>query len=156
MLLAVGRQRRREQVDLRDLVALDDRREAGGVGDVQLLVRQAFISEMTGPTLLVNAVSLNSTIFNGARLIGPAVAGLVIGASGGDTAPAFFVNAGSFAFTMGASCVSISSTISSSPKRAFQPQSLAASLSSIERGQLAAMAWRKSGTHAIVKPGMRC
>jgi hypothetical protein len=57
---------------------------------------------MTGPTLLANAVSLNSTIFNGARLIGPAVAGLVIGGSGGNTAPAFFVNAGSFAFTIGA------------------------------------------------------
>jgi hypothetical protein len=59
------------------------------------------------------------------------------------------------AFTIGASCVSISSTISSSPKRAFQPQSFAASLSSIERGQLAAIAWRKSGTQSIVKPGMR-
>jgi len=74
----------------------------GAVSAIDAPVRQAFVSEMVGPELLANAVSLNSTIFNGARLIGPAVAGLLIGASGGNTAPAFFVNAGSFAFTMGA------------------------------------------------------
>ena len=78
---------------------------AGGLGAaaaVDAPVRQAFVSEMVGPGLLANAVSLNSTIFNGARLVGPAVAGLLIGASGGNTAPAFFVNAASFAFTIGA------------------------------------------------------
>jgi MFS family permease len=74
----------------------------GAVSAIDAPVRQAFVSEMTGPSVLANAVSLNSTIFNGARLIGPAVAGLLIGGSGGNTAPAFFVNAGSFAFTIGA------------------------------------------------------
>src|SRR6476661_390123 len=78
---------------------------AGGLGAVSAVdapVRQAFVSEMVGPALLANAVGLNSTIFNGARLVGPSVAGLLIGASGGNTAPAFFVNAASFAFTIGA------------------------------------------------------
>jgi MFS family permease len=78
---------------------------AGGLGAVAAIdapVRQAFVSEMVGPGLLTNAVGLNSTIFNGARLIGPALAGLLIGASSGDTAPAFFVNAASFAFTIAA------------------------------------------------------
>jgi MFS family permease len=74
----------------------------GAVSAVDAPVRQAFVSEMVGPGLLTNAVGLNSTIFNGARLIGPSIAGLVIGASGGDTAPAFFVNAASFAFTIAA------------------------------------------------------
>jgi MFS family permease len=76
---------------------------AGGLGAVAAVdapVRQAFVSEMVGPGLLANAVSLNSTIFNGARLVGPAVAGLLIGAASGNTAPAFFVNAASFAFTI--------------------------------------------------------
>lgn len=76
---------------------------AGGLGAVAAIdapVRQAFVSEMVGPELLTNAVGLNSTIFNGARLIGPSLAGLLIGASAGDTAPAFFVNAASFAFTI--------------------------------------------------------
>jgi MFS family permease len=78
---------------------------AGGLGAVSAVdapVRQAFVSEMVGPGLLANAVSLNSTIFNGARLVGPAVAGLLIAASSGSTAPAFFVNAASFAFTIAA------------------------------------------------------
>jgi MFS family permease len=78
---------------------------AGGLGAVSAIdvpVRQAFVSEMVGPGLLANAVSLNSTIFNGARLVGPSIAGLLIGAAGGNTAPAFFVNAASFAFTIAA------------------------------------------------------
>src|SRR3954471_19451110 len=74
----------------------------GAVSAIDAPVRQAFVSEMVGPELLANAVSLNSTIFNGARLIGPAVAGLLIGAASGNTAPAFFVNAASFAFTIAA------------------------------------------------------
>ena len=74
----------------------------GSVSAVDAPVRQAFVSEMVGPELLPNAVSLNSTIFNGARLVGPALAGLLIGASGGDTAPAFLLNAGSFVVTIAA------------------------------------------------------
>ncbi|HEX2073612.1 MAG TPA: MFS transporter [Geodermatophilus sp.] len=78
---------------------------AGGLGAVSAVdapVRQSFVSEMVGPELLVNAVSLNSTIFNSARLVGPALAGLLIGAASGDTAPAFLVNAASFGFTIAA------------------------------------------------------
>jgi MFS family permease len=74
----------------------------GSVAAVDAPVRQSFVSEMVGPALLPNAVSLNSTIFNGARLVGPSLAGLLIGAASGDTAPAFFVNAASFAFTIAA------------------------------------------------------
>ncbi|MGY1705549.1 MFS transporter [Geodermatophilus sp. SYSU D00697] len=74
----------------------------GAVSAIDAPVRQAFVSEMVGPEYLANAVSLNSTIFNGARLVGPSVAGLVIGAASGDTAPAFLVNAASFASTIGA------------------------------------------------------
>jgi predicted MFS family arabinose efflux permease len=57
---------------------------------------------MVGPERLANAVSLNSTVFNGARLVGPAVAGALIAAAGGDTGPAFLVNAATFAVTIGA------------------------------------------------------
>jgi MFS family permease len=72
----------------------------GAVAAIDSPVRQSFVSEMVGPGLLSNAVGLNSTIFNGARLVGPSLAGLLIGASSGNTAPAFFINAGSFAFTI--------------------------------------------------------
>jgi MFS family permease len=45
--------------------------------------RQSFVSEMVGPDDLTNAVGLNSASFNLARLVGPALAGLLIGALGG-------------------------------------------------------------------------
>jgi MFS family permease len=64
--------------------------------------RQSFVSEMVGPEHLANAVSLNSTAFNAARLIGPAVAGALIAAAGGNTAPTFLANAASFAATIAA------------------------------------------------------
>src|ERR1019366_1622414 len=56
--------------------------------------RQTFVVEMVGAADLPNAIALNSAIFNLARIAGPALAGLVIGAVG--TPAAFFVNAASF------------------------------------------------------------
>ena len=56
--------------------------------------RQAFTVEMTSREDLLNAVSLNSSIFNGARVIGPSIAGIVIGVFG--TPVCFFVNGLSF------------------------------------------------------------
>ncbi len=44
--------------------------------------RQTFVSEMVGPRMLRNAVSLNSANFQSARLVGPAVAGVMISAVG--------------------------------------------------------------------------
>lgn len=45
--------------------------------------RQSFVSEMVGPEDLTNAVGLNSASFNAARLVGPALAGVMIAALGG-------------------------------------------------------------------------
>jgi hypothetical protein len=45
--------------------------------------RQAFVSEMVGPEDVPNAIGLNSTAFNSARLVGPGLAGLLIAALGG-------------------------------------------------------------------------
>ncbi|MFE6619294.1 MFS transporter [Streptomyces sp. NPDC008086] len=56
--------------------------------------RQSFVSEMVGPDQLQNAVSLNSANFQSARLIGPAVAGLMI--TGVGTGWAFLANGLSF------------------------------------------------------------
>ena len=44
--------------------------------------RQAFVIEMVGKQDLMNAIALNSSVFNGAAVIGPAIAGLIIGAFG--------------------------------------------------------------------------
>ncbi|MFI8518762.1 MFS transporter [Streptomyces sp. NPDC085481] len=56
--------------------------------------RQSFVSEMVGPDQLRNAVSLNSANFQSARLIGPAVAGLMIASIGSGWA--FLINGLSF------------------------------------------------------------
>lgn len=44
--------------------------------------RQAFVIEMVGREDLMNAIALNSSVFNGAAVVGPSVAGVLIGAVG--------------------------------------------------------------------------
>lgn len=56
--------------------------------------RQAFVSELVGKEDLPNAIALNSATFNGARVVGPAVAGVLIALIG--TGPVFLVNFASF------------------------------------------------------------
>jgi MFS family permease len=70
---------------------------AAGLGCVNFLdnpTRQAFVTELVGPERLTNAISLNSVVINGARIIGPAFAGLLIATVG--IAPSFLLNAASF------------------------------------------------------------
>ena len=57
--------------------------------------RQTFVSELVGEDDLSNAVGLNSTSFNAARMIGPAVAGVLIAGVG--TGWVFLINAVSYA-----------------------------------------------------------
>ena len=63
----------------------------GLVTAVDTPVRQSFVVEMVGRDELANAVAINSTIFNSARIMGPALAGVMITAVG--TGWAFLVNA---------------------------------------------------------------
>jgi MFS family permease len=57
--------------------------------------RQSFVSEMVDEANLSNAVALNSSSFNAARMIGPAVAGVLISSVGSGVV--FLINAASFA-----------------------------------------------------------
>jgi len=61
--------------------------------------RQSFVSEMVPVGKLPNAVGLNSTSFNAARLIGPAVAGVAVAAIG--TGWVILANAVTYAFVVG-------------------------------------------------------
>jgi MFS family permease len=65
----------------------------GVAGAIDSPIRQSFVVEMVGPSELPNAVALNATTFNLARIVGPAVAGLLISALG--TGWAFLGNAAS-------------------------------------------------------------
>ena len=67
----------------------------GSVAALDAPVRQTFVAELVGDRYLSNAVALNSTCFNAARMIGPAVAGIVIATVG--TGWAFAINGISFA-----------------------------------------------------------
>jgi len=67
----------------------------GAVNAVDNPARQAFLVELVGPDRLVNAVSLGSALINGARTIGPALAGVVIATAGVELC--FGLNALSFA-----------------------------------------------------------
>jgi MFS family permease len=66
----------------------------GVANTVDMPTRQAFIVEMVGRDDLMNAIALNSAMFNAARIVGPALAGFAIAHWG--TPVAFFVNALSF------------------------------------------------------------
>jgi MFS family permease len=66
----------------------------GSVNAVDNPTRQSFVIEMVGPDRVVNAVSLNSVIVQAARIVGPALAGLLIAAFG--VVPCFALNALTF------------------------------------------------------------
>jgi MFS family permease len=66
----------------------------GLANTLDMPTRQSFIVEMVGKDDLASAIALNSAMFNGARMIGPAVAGLLVDRFG--VAPAFGLNGLSF------------------------------------------------------------
>jgi MFS family permease len=67
----------------------------GSVNAVDNPTRQSFVIEMVGPDRVVNAVSLNSVIVQSARIVGPAIGGLLIAGFG--VGLCFGVNALTFA-----------------------------------------------------------
>ena len=71
----------------------------GAVNAVDMPARQSFTSEMVDDRAdLMNAIALNASMFNAARMIGPAVAGILVGAVG--LAWAFLLNGLSFIAVM--------------------------------------------------------
>ena len=67
---------------------------------IDIPARQAYITDLVGRPDLPNAVALNSVVFNGARIVGPAVAGLLIARFG--VAMAFWLNGLSFVAVLAA------------------------------------------------------
>src|SRR5262249_12523531 len=55
----------------------------GVVNAFDIPARQSFLVEMVGREDLMNAIALNSSMVNGARVVGPAIAGLLVAAGGG-------------------------------------------------------------------------
>lgn len=66
----------------------------GMANTLDMPARQSFVIELVGKEDLMNAIALNSTVFNISRIIGPAIAGILMEYSG--VAFCFFANAISF------------------------------------------------------------
>ena len=66
----------------------------GVVGAFDLPTRQAFLVEMVGAQDLPSAIAMNASIFNTARVVGPAIAGTIVAFAG--EAPCFFLNGASY------------------------------------------------------------
>jgi MFS family permease len=72
----------------------------GTINLFEMPARQAFVIEMVGRQDLMNAIALNSSVFNAAAVIGPAVAGLLIAAVG--VPLCFLINSVSYLGSIGA------------------------------------------------------
>jgi MFS family permease len=66
----------------------------GAINAFDMPGRQALVIQMTGKEDLINAISLNSAVFNAARIVGPAIAGLLLAVVGEGTC--FLINGVSF------------------------------------------------------------
>src|SRR5580693_2337331 len=66
----------------------------GAVNAFDIPARQAFLVDMVGREDLMNGIALNSSMFNGARIIGPSVAGILVASIGEGWC--FFANAVSY------------------------------------------------------------
>jgi predicted MFS family arabinose efflux permease len=66
----------------------------GVVGAVDLPTRQSFMVELVGADDLPAAIAFNASVFNTARVVGPAIAGAVVASAG--EGPCFFLNGASY------------------------------------------------------------
>jgi MFS family permease len=93
--------------------------------------RQSFMLEMVGPESLRNAVSLNSVLVNVARVIGPAVAGVLIATVGEGLC--FLLNAASFVAVVASLTTLDLTAISPSPTSGREPGQLREGLRYVRR-----------------------
>lgn len=98
----------------------------GCVTAVDHPTRQAFVTELVGPEAVGNAVGLNSAVFNSARIVGPAVAAVVIRVAG--LAPAFFANAVSYLAVLAALRAMDPAALYRLPARPREPGAISAGL----------------------------
>jgi MFS family permease len=98
---------------------------------VDMPTRQAFAVEMVGREDIGSAIALNSAMFNGARIVGPAIAGLTIGAF--DISIAFLINGLSFLAVIVAYALMRDEELHSPPKM-VRPTSVAEVRSTLAEG----------------------
>lgn len=120
---------------------------AGALGVANALempTRQSFVIEMVGRSDIANAIALNSAVFNTARIVGPALAGVLIAIF--DVPAAFFLNGVSYLAAIGALVAIDPRALHAPPLRALE-RSVAAIT-----GQLAEGLRYVRGTSAVLLP----
>ena len=103
----------------------------GAVNAVDNPTRQSFVIEMVGPDRVVNAVSLNSVLVQSARILGPALAGVMIATLG--VVPCFAVNVASFAVMVVALWGMDTRRLSAPPTSGREPGAIRAGLRYVRR-----------------------
>jgi MFS family permease len=98
---------------------------------IDMPARNSFSVEMVGREDVSNAVALNAALFNAARIVGPAVAGLTIGAF--DISVAFLLNGLSFLGVLTGLLLMRESELLS-PPRSVRPDSVRSALASLAEG----------------------
>jgi MFS family permease len=88
--------------------------------------RQTFVIEMVGGDRLKNAITLNSTMVNGARIIGPSIAAGIIAAGG--IGLCFLINAGSYVAVLAALVAMRASELRPTPRSEREPGQIKAGL----------------------------
>jgi MFS family permease len=103
----------------------------GSVNAIDNPTRQSFVIEMVGPDRVVNAVSLNSVIVQAARIVGPALAGILIATVG--VVPCFGLNALTFVAMILALWRMDPSRLHAGPVAAREPGAIRAGLRYVRR-----------------------
>jgi MFS family permease len=103
----------------------------GAVNAVDNPTRQSFVIEMVGSDRVVNAVSLNSVLVQSARIVGPALAGVLIATLG--VVPCFAVNIASFGAMILALWGMDTSRLSTAPSSGREPGAIRAGLRYVRR-----------------------
>lgn len=103
----------------------------GVSNSIEFPTRQSFAIEMVGRADVGNAVALGAAAFNGARVLGPALAGLAIGTLG--IAPAFLINGLSYLAVL-ASLFALRAAEMDTPPRLPRPRTLAAVAANLREG----------------------
>jgi MFS family permease len=103
----------------------------GVVNAIDMPVRQSFFSEMVPEDEVGRAVAMNSAMFNGARVIGPAIGGVLIGVIG--VAGCFAVNGASFLAVLLALLFMRASELRPAPRKP-RPRTVADVLISLAEG----------------------
>jgi MFS family permease len=103
----------------------------GAVNSVDNPTRQSFVIEMVGPDRLVNAVGLNSVLVHGARIAGPALAGVLIATVGVE--PCFALNGLTFLVMIWALRAMDPAALATPPRAPREPRALRAAMAYVKR-----------------------